>query len=209
MEELRSTEILDKEIHADARQKVEVILKNAEEECKRLKEEIAERVESASQEKQAFYTKKIKAAEQEMDAVIPLEKSRFELSFTQSTIMECINEYLKALPQEKHIELLLSKLDKEVNLFEGKKINAFVYGLDIKLVKNALSKKLGQAFLTCEKTDFGKILREEEIGLDFNEGIILESEDKTLRCRLTLVQVFTELLDKYRAELAAALFGNK
>ena len=33
MQELRSTEILDKEIEADARRKAEAILKKADEEC--------------------------------------------------------------------------------------------------------------------------------------------------------------------------------
>ena len=38
MQELRSTEILDKEIEADARRKAEAILKKADEECVQIME---------------------------------------------------------------------------------------------------------------------------------------------------------------------------
>ena len=209
MEELRSTEILDKEIQADARQKVETILKSAEEECKKLKEGVAERVENAKNDKKAYFDKKLKAAERDMDAALPLEKSRFKVSFIESQIMQSVNEYLKALPVEKHIELLLSGIDEESELIADKKLNAFVYGLELKTVKAALSKKIGSNLLSCEKTEFCKYVLEDEIGLENNEGIILETEDKTFRCRLTLVQIFSRLFDKYRAEFASALFENK
>ena len=209
MEELRSTEILDKEIQADARQKVETILKTAEEECKRLKNGVADRVEEAKLEKQSYFDKKIKAASRDMEASLPLEKSRFKVSFIESQIIQSINEYLRALPQEKHIQLLLSGLDSQKDLIADKKLNAFVYGMELKNVKPVLSKKLGSNLLSCEKTEFCKYVLEDEIGLENNEGIILETEDKAFRCRLTLVQIFSGLLDKYRAELSSALFENK
>ena len=165
MEELRSTEILDKEIQADARQKVETILKTAEEECKRLKNGVADRVEDAKLEKEAYFDKKIKAAERDLNAALPLEKARFKVQFIESQIMQSVNEYLKSLPQEKHIQLLLSGLDSQKDLIADKKLNAFVYGLELKTVKSALSKKLGSNLLSCEKTEFCKYVLEDEIGL--------------------------------------------
>lgn len=209
MEELRSTEILDKEIQSDARQKVETLIKNTEEECKKLKEGVAERVEESRREKEAFFQKKLQAAKQDMDASLPLEKSRFRVSFIRDELIKAINSYLNALPEEKILELLLSLLDGQKNLTEGKKFNAYVYGLEQKKAKAALSKKLGSSLIECRQTEFGKYVLEDEIGLEQNKGIILETEDKNFRCRLTLVQIFSGIFDKYRAELESALFGNK
>ena len=44
--------------------------------------------------------------------------------------------------------------------------------------------------------------------IENNEGIILEAEDKSVRCRLTLVEVINHILDKNRSELSDCLFSN-
>ncbi len=50
MEELRSTEILDKEIRSDARKKAERILSKAEVDCQMILAEVDDRVENAKKE---------------------------------------------------------------------------------------------------------------------------------------------------------------
>ena len=75
-------------------------------------------------------------------------------------------------------------------------------------VNNFLSKKLGKNLICCEKTEFGKIVEENDIGLAKNEGIILEAQDKSLRCRLTLVEAFSRILDTYRKDLVQTLFPD-
>ena len=49
MEELRSTEVLDKEIRADARKKAEKILDKADVDCRYIIEEVAQKVKEAEQ----------------------------------------------------------------------------------------------------------------------------------------------------------------
>ena len=89
-----------------------------------------------------------------------------------------------------------------------KKMNAYVYGFKLDDAKKFLTKKLGKNLLDCQETIFRKMALEEDYGLDVPKGIILESEDKTFRCRLTLSEVIGQLLDKNRAELSEALFGG-
>lgn len=204
MQELRSTEILDKEIQADARRKVENILKNAEEECSKLEKSVDERLATAKKEKEVFYQKKLEKYKNDLNATVPLEKQRFEVSFVQDAIVSAINEYLAGLSEEKRLQLVLQNLTISID----KNMNAYVYGFNLENAKKALENKIGSNLVSCEKTDFGKMVTEEDIGLSHNEGIILESEDRTLRCRLTLVEVFQRILDKNRAELCAALFGD-
>lgn len=205
MQELRSTEILDKEIHADAQKKAEKILKNADLECGKILASVEERIKEAEKDKKLFYEKKISALEMDQAASIPLEKARFEVSFVQDQLSEKINEYLEALSDEKKMDLIFGQFD--ANLFEQKNFNAFIYGFDFETAKKYLGKKLGKYLINCEKTEFGKIITEDEFSLKNNAGIILESDDKMYRCRLTLSEVVTNLFNKYRAELADALFN--
>ena len=52
-------------------------------------------------------------------------------------------------------------------------------------------------------------LLEDDLGLAKPQGIILESEDKNFRCRLTLSEVIEKLLDTNRSELSDTLFGGQ
>ncbi len=208
MNELRSTEILDKEIHDDAVKKAEKILQRADSECEKILASVDAGIQKASADKDEFYAKKLEAFEKDQTASIPLEKERFEVSFIQSEICKNINEYLNTLGEEKRIELVLKQFDFSSEAVKDKKIRAYVYGFDVEKIKKVLTEKFGKNLTSCEKTEFGKISIEPEI-LEKPEGIILETEDKSLRLRLTLSEVISNLLDKYRGTLSEALFGSK
>ena len=173
MQELRSTEILDKEIRSEARRKAEAVLTRADEECKRILDGVDNKIEAARQEKQVFYDKKFAAFVKDIEASSPLEKQRFEVSYVQTQLMKAVNEYLAALSQEKRIELVLNYCKIPENEFK-----AFVYGFDTELVTKILGAKTQIKLLSVEKTEFGKIVLEDDIGLEKNEGIILETKDK-------------------------------
>lgn len=205
MQELRSTEILDKEIQEDAQKKVLKILQNAESECKILLDSIEEKMSVVQKEKEEVYAKKLQAFERNQKASIPLEKQRFEVSFMQDLLLNSINEYLENLTQEKRIQLVLKnqKIDEFV---KDNKFNAFVYGFDSKKAEKELSALLGKNLISCNVTEFGKLILEEE-NIKLKEGIILESENKSVRFRLTLSELVSRILDKNRAELTKALLG--
>lgn len=205
MQELRSTEILDKEIRAEAQRKADKILKNADTECEKILSSVDERVAEAKKEKEIFYNKKLSILENDQAASIPLEKQRFEVSFIQDSLAKQMNEYLSSLSEEKRIDLILNQFNLE--LLKDKKLNAFVYGFDLNFTKKVLTEKFGSNLLNCEKTEFGKIVTEEDCSLENKAGIILESEDKQYRCRLSLSEVVNNLFNKYRAELSDALFS--
>lgn len=208
MQELRSTEILDNEIRMEARRKAEAVLKRADEECAQILAGVDKRIEEAHAEKHAFYEKKLAAFEKDVSASVPLEKQRKSVSFVQTELVKAVNKYLAALDEEKRLQLVFNSCD--VSVFSGREFNAFVYGFDLDNAKKKLEAFSEIKLLSCTKTEFGRIIIEDDIGLEKNEGIILESPDKSLRVRLTLSQVFARIMDKYRAELTAALFdGDK
>ena len=204
MQELRSTDILDKEIQADARKKAERMLQKADRECELLLSSVDAELEKAANEKKQFFERKLEAFETDRKAVVPLEKERFKVSFIQNTIIQNINKYLEGLTEAKRLELASRNFDFKTDL----KLNAYVYGFSTDEAKKFLSKKLGNNLLSCTQTKFGATVLEEELGLSKPEGIILESEDKNFRCRLTLNEVIEKLLDSNRAEFSATLFGG-
>ena len=204
MQELRSTDILDKEIQADARKKAERMLAKTDSECEKLLASVESDIEKAAEEKQQFFARKLEAFEKDRMAVVPLEKERFKVSFIQNAVIQNINKYLEALSEEKKLALVAHYFDFKTEL----NLNAYVYGFSVSDAKKFLSDKMRSKLLSVKETKFGAVILEEDIGLTKPEGIILESEDKNYRCRLTLNEVIEKLLDTNRADLSATLFGG-
>ena len=144
MQELRSTDILDKEILSDSRRKAEKILKNADSECKELLDSLDSEIQKAKLEKQEIYNRKIELFEKNKKVSIPLEKQRFKITFIENTLLQNINEYLKSVDDSKKITMLISHLQDFEDLQKslcGQKLTAFFYGFDKTEVETQLSKK--------------------------------------------------------------------
>ena len=207
MEELRSAEILDKEIQDDARKKAEKILRNADSQCDQIMAQVESRLEEAKKEKEIYFNQKADQVKKDLDSSMPLEKSRFLVSYISSSIAKGINEYLKTLSSEKRFELAVSLLNQFSNLVSDRTFDAAVYGFDPAYVKSTLSSKV--KINSCSSVEFAKSGSEAVDGIEIHEGVILLSEDKSVKIRLTLEEVITELIDKYRNELAVTLFGGR
>lgn len=206
MEELRSTEILDKEIISDAEKKAAKISLKAAEECARIEASVQVRVEEEISKSEENLKLKLKNYERDLNASIPLEKSRFYISYIQESVLKNINEFLASVPEEKIISLLAEK-SRGID-FKGLKVKAYVYGLDPSKSEKILKETIGNSLEEVISSEFNKIIYEESL-LEVNKGIILISENSEIKCRFTLSQIVDGLLDKYRSELAEGLFGPK
>ena len=100
-------------------------------------------------------------------------------------------------------------LEKAKPVIAGKKMNASVFGFDSSAAKKLLEGELGSNLLSCKEVSFEKSGEEPAAGNTVHEGIILESEDSFVRCRLTIDQLVSELEDTYSYELASTLFGGR
>lgn len=207
MEELRSTEILDKEIQADARKKAERILAKADADCQAILADVENRVAEAKKEISEKNDRKVAAYEKDLNAALPLEKERFLVDYIQSSINKATDEFLEAMSEEDRLNLVLKQMDKMGDVLKSKKVNVSVYGFDEKLVKKVLDKKLDvEAY---SKTDFNKIIVENDCGITNKKGLIVEACDKSVRARFTLSEVVSQMQYKFRVELYDALFGGK
>ena len=209
MEELRSTDILDKEIQDDARKKAEKILKNADAKGQQILADVETRLESAKKDRESYYSQKAAQFKKDLDSSLPLEKSRFLVSYISSSVASAINDYLKTISQEKRIQLVLTMLNRFESLTDGKSFEAAVYGFNLDLAKNELNKNNKLHISSFLATEFAKTGEVAVDGIEIHEGIILVSDDKVVKIRLTLEELFSELIDKYRNELAVTLFGGR
>jgi V/A-type H+-transporting ATPase subunit E len=209
MEELRSTEILDKEILEDARKKAEKTLAAAAGECKAILDGVDARVQKTLKEKEEAYAKKIDALKRDKDAALPLEKKRYLVSFEGTQVINAVNGYLGSLSKEKRLSLIGSLLEKYKNVIGSKRFKAVAFGVDAadaeRLLKTVFS---GGSLISCETTIAEKIGASAVEGIAVREGIILETEDG-IRARATLDEIIAKLLDTDRYELTAALFGGR
>lgn len=209
MEELRSTDILDKEIQDDARKKAEKILKNADAQGQQILADVETRLESAKKDRESYYSQKAAQFKKDLDSSLPLEKSRFLVSYISSSVASAINDYLKTISQEKRIQLVLTMLNRFESLTDGKSFEAAVYGFNLDLAKSELNKNNKLHISSFLATEFAKTGEVAVDGIEIHEGIILVSDDKVVKIRLTLEELFSELIDKYRNELAVTLFGGR
>lgn len=208
MEELRSTEILDKEIESDARKKAEKIIANAEEEAKQILDDVSNRVDEASKQKQNFYDEKFSRFEKNLEASLPLERERFLASFYADSVSKAFNDYLKNLGSEKRLDLAAKKIESLPKKILDEKLDAHIFGFETEKAQ-ALLKKSFKNLGKVDEVPFEKSGEEACYGNDFHEGIILEDENKTFRVRLTVDEFVRETKDKYSQELATALFGGR
>lgn len=206
MEELRSTEILDKEIEADARKKAEKIVVRAEEEAKNILGGVAAHVQEASKQKDEFYENKLSRFEKNIEASFPLEKERFLAAFYADCVSKAFNGYLENLGAEKRLCLAAKKLENLPHEILNKNMKARVFGFDADLVQKNL-KNTVKNISEIDEIPFEKSGEEACYGNDFHEGVILEDEEKSFRIRLTVDQLVREIKDKYSSELATTLFG--
>src|SRR5574344_317098 len=208
MEELRSTDVLDKEIQTDARKKAERILSKSETDGKAIIDGVASRIAAAKAERGAAYQKKIDAFEKDKNASLPLEKQRFLVSFIEAAVIKGINGYLESLSQRERLALVMSRYGKYRDILGSKRVNVHVFGFNPEDVKKTLAGE-GLQIASCSQIEYEKSGDDPVEGLAVKEGAIIETEDGMIRCRLTIAQIVGELERDHRAELSDALFGGR
>lgn len=212
MEELRSTDILDREIEADAQKKAQKILKSADEECKKIIDEVASRIETESKAKKDFFENKLNSFKRNMEAAIPLEKERFLADFYASQTGKAITSFIKDLDEEKKIQLLEKRLLELKEILKGKKLNAEVYGISSSKVSGLLEKSLkGEncSIISVKETSFELSGETATPFIDVHFGVILKSEDNFLKCTVSCDSILSDFIDKNSLELAKVLFEGR
>lgn len=209
MEELRSTEVLDKEIRADSTKKAARVLSEAQKTAASLIDGVETRLEQAAEAAKKASQEKMRSYEKNLNASLPLEKQRCLVNFVYNSVIESMNLYFDSLDAEKRLEIIGTMIERSKKILEGKKINAVVVGFDKTAAEKMLKDKFGTNLADCSE---GKeiLLRDEAVkGFSRKEGIILSTDDSKIKCRLTLDEIIKEMLDEKSEELSLALFCGR
>ena len=76
-------------------------------------------------------------------------------------------------------------------------------------VGGATQRDVSELIGLCQKTVFEKTGQSDSAEITVHEGIILESDDKEIRCRLTLEELVCEVIEKQSRKLADTLFCGR
>ncbi len=204
MEELRSTEILDKEIKEDARKKAERILKNADAEVEKIKQEIPERLKKITEEKEDFYNKKINAFKSNCDSAIPLEKKRKKISFISSAIEKELDKYFSALSEDQKLQIISNLIDEYKCVIENKKVKVKYSAYSKEQVEKIINEKLTNSSIE----EYSELTKKESSFYDVHDGLLIEDCDASFACRVSIDEARKRLLEEQREELMTALFGG-
>jgi V/A-type H+-transporting ATPase subunit E len=216
MKELRSTEILDKEIEDDARKRAEKILKNADEEAKKIIAGVADRVQTTLEERRVGLDTEYSRFVRDKEAVLPLDQIRYLAAFEEKAIIRALDAYLQALSPEKKEAVVAKQLAAYRILLEGQGVTVECFGMTEKAAAKLVEKNCGAKVTACMILDgknadktLAMLLPLAREGITVQCGVVIETVDKGLRCRATLNDKVDSIMETYTYELAETLFGGR
>lgn len=114
MEELQSTEALDREILEDARKKAFKILKNADETLASSKTAWENKLKRAEEKIRAQYAGKEAQIHREIMARLPMDKRRIRSETIDRFLNEAMNDFLRSLDRPSMLRMLKKELELRV-----------------------------------------------------------------------------------------------
>jgi hypothetical protein len=110
MEELRTTEVLDKEILEDARKKAHRILSTAEESIRSMDERWNRKTDRALKDAEKKFAARIEHNREEVMARLPLDKRRVRSEKVESLLMAQAASYFAGLSRDRLLSMLETEL---------------------------------------------------------------------------------------------------
>ncbi|MDR0387614.1 MAG: ATPase [Treponema sp.] len=207
MEELQSTEVLDREILEDARRKAQRILKTADETAASGTKRWEKKTERELKKVRDRYAARLEASRNEVMARLPLDKRRTRLAKIETLLKHAASSYLADLPRPKLLAILGRELKKRAGEldFPVREGTASVRGLSREEAASLLKKAFpeGKWKIDCASPDAGGNRR-----IAPGTFPALAVDARTARIIVSADAVMETLLRDKRAELAAALLGE-
>ena len=197
MEELQSTEILDREILEDARKKAVRILKTADDTVRTQTEEWEKRTAASIDELEKKYNEQRDLAAADVMARLPIDKHRVKVEKIEGLLQTAVDTWYKGLSRARILELLSKELTKRVNLCEE-----FSASAQKRAIYCSLEQKEAETIL---KNVNGTFTYEESPAQHY-PSITLETEN--VRIIASIQKTVDYLLQTKRAELIEALAGS-
>jgi len=201
MEELQSTELLDREILEDARKKAHRILKAAEDTIKAKSAEWEQKLSASLAELEEKYTKQGRLAADEIMARLPIDKRRTKAKQIETSLRSAAETWYGGLSRGRVLDLLEKELAKRLAVTE--KFTAD-NGMRVQIhqIERTEVQAILQAVLPGKSCDI-----EEVHSVSAYPEIILETPQARIYASIGKTVDF--LLGEKRAELVESLLGKE
>ena len=118
MEELQSTEVLDREILEDARKKALRLLKTADDTIAAGTAEWDKKTSVNIKELEAKFDIQKKQDFERVMARLPIDKLRAKIEYIENLLLDAVETWYKSLKRERVLELITEELSKRIKLCE-------------------------------------------------------------------------------------------
>jgi len=200
MEELQSTDILEKEILEDARKKAHKILKAADDTIKSKSAEWENKLTVTLNELEEKYAKNSKSITEEIMAVLPIDKQRAKAKKIEELLNSAVESWYSRLNRQRVLGFLQGELSKRLASCGGFSasggINAYIHKVEKAEAEAILKAVLPGKTCTIEKTQSTAAY----------PSIILENNE--VRIYASIGKAVDFILGEKREELIAALLGD-
>jgi hypothetical protein len=220
MEELHSTEALDREILEDARKKAFKILKTADDTVQSKNKSWERKTQRAIEGIRKTYAAKTESVREETLAKLPLDKRRLRSETAEAFLKEAMDAFLTRLGRDTLLAILEEEFSGRLEACGGVLTEAAASpsqkGLKPALLYSHLSASeaegiIKRALSRCKIENSGSLEKAEltQAGAQAAPGFpALVLDTQAVRIKASVEAAAGELLKDKRAELAAALLGE-
>ncbi|GHV68616.1 hypothetical protein AGMMS49928_08570 [Spirochaetia bacterium] len=218
MEELRSTEILDREILEDARKKAFKILKTADDTVKAAAARWEKKIKRAATDIEKKYAGRLEKTRIEVMARLPLDKRRARSEKIEAMLRDAAAKTFAGFSREKLLAIVEDELRLRLDFCreEGELENAlkadsspefFYLNMDEDEAQAIFGKLLGKAYAPAKP---GKIaLKKANTTGSNNTFPLMGINSRTLRITASIEDAAETLLQDKRAEMLEALLAGE
>ncbi|MDR0323474.1 MAG: ATPase [Treponema sp.] len=198
MEELQSTEILDREILEDARKKALCILKNADDTILSQNAEWEKKTLISIEELQKRHNEQLEYAAIKIMARLPIDKRRAKVEKIDSLLRTAVASWYKLLSRETILDLLTEELSKRLAVCREFAVSVQKHAVYSGLDRHEAEMVFKRLNIDCSV--------EESSGSSHYPSIILETE--SVRITASIKKMTDHYIHVKRTELVETLVGR-
>jgi len=213
MEELLSTEVLDREILEDARKKAHKILKTADENQAAQVRDWEKKTRDAVNSIQKAYAERTERIEKEILARLPLDKRRLRSETSESFLKNAIDNFLRSLDREKLLAILEGELSQRIDSCAGVEGSREFYysGMNAEEAHGILERILAASGRKDSPDGNWEFKEEPQAGSSGPHDHTFPSvviHTQVLKVSASVEDAAEAMMKEKRAELASALLGE-
>ena len=195
MEEIGTTEAIQKEILEEARKAADKVLRDADEEVAFAAAQAGAKAKDAKESVAKAADVWIARNRAEMLARIPLEKIRYRTALVDGRVRKALSDLFEKMGEDRIVELLETHMKPSAAIFNGRAVNIRYKGLTKAHAVIAVQKALGVP-------EPAEALEDPKLEAT---GLVVHSADGKMTLRATMDLLESDLLDRQRGELSRAL----